>query len=280
MLHRTSVALLRVAAVALVVLGAASFAVPVWASENFPWKVGPFLAMTIGGWSLGTAAYAWDAARDLHPVRTLPLVTFLWLFAVGELLVVMLFADRLLLGAPLTYPYLISLGALLVAGVTIAAEWRRRGADVRGRGAVAPWMRWFTLGFALFVLGLTAGTLIAGPDGVVARGEFFPEPLGLFSIRAFAAFFFAIAGSALVLLVARETRPFTVLTRAGLYLIVPITIAALVNLGRFDFVGRLGSLIYLAAYVIVGVILAARLWWVRTRGPAPVTDPLPGGDAV
>lgn len=260
--------LLVVAAASFGILGLVSFVAPGWASGNFPWTVGPFLAMTIGGWSLGTAAMAADVARDPRPARAYPMLVFLTLFGAGQLAVAAAFAARLRLDAPLTYPYLIGLGALLVAGLLVAAgsSGRLSGA-LAGASRVPAWARASTIFFAVFVGGLTIATSLAGPDGTVARGDFFPEPLGLFSIRAFSAFFFALAASALSLLAARTVRPYHELSRAGLYLIVPITLAAFANIGLFDFVGRPGSFVYLAAYVVVGVVLVARLAWVQRHRP-------------
>lgn len=270
--------LLRAAALAFLILGVASFAAPGWASQNFPWTVGPFLAMTVGGWSLGTAAFAWDAARDLRRPHAYPLLVYLSLFGAGQLAVVAAFADRLQVGAPLTYPYLIGLVALVLGAVGVFATWSAGRIDPRGEpGQVPAWARATAALFVLFVGGLSIATLQAGPDGAAARGEFVPEPLGLFTIRAFSAFFFALAGAALSLLFARSLRPYDALGLAGLYLIVPITIAAIVNIGLFDFVGRPGSLLYLAAYVVVGILLAIRLYgaWRRDRRGRPTAADAP-----
>lgn len=58
---------------------------------------------------------------------------------------------------------------------------------------------------------------------------------------------------------------------------MPITLAAFVNIGLFDFVGRPGSLIYLAAYVLVGIALVARLAWARRH--RPIDEAGPAGEA-
>ena len=50
--------LLAATAVAYVVVGLPLFFAPEWASEHFAWRVSPFVAMTAGGWCLGTAAFA------------------------------------------------------------------------------------------------------------------------------------------------------------------------------------------------------------------------------
>jgi hypothetical protein len=275
--------LLWLGAAAFLVLGLAAFIAPGWASANFPWSVGPFLAVTIGAWSLGTAAIAADAARSQRLERSYPLLVFLSFFGAGQLAVALAFASRLRLGVPLTYPYLIGLIAVLAAGLLVLAGEFQDGRGLRGsvgiRGGprqVPTWARASTLLFVVLVGGLSIATLIAGSNGAAARGEFFPEPLGLFSIRAFSAFFFALTMSALSLLPARSLVPYHELARAGLYLIVPITVAALLNIGLFDFVGRPGSLVYLAAYVLVGIALAVRLWYSRPHaGDTSTVSPAP-----
>jgi hypothetical protein len=260
----TGMWLLRIAAVAFVVLGAVAFVLPGFASAqgNFPWKVGPFLAMTIGGWSLGTAAIAADAARDLRPARVYPLIAYLGVFALGQSLVLVAFADRVQLGAVLTWTYLVGLSALLVGAVLTVLAWRGEAGLTVCRGSVPRWAQAAAGAFAVFVGGLALGTSLAGPDGTVAQGRVFPEAMSLFSMRAFSAFLFALAVSAATLLAAREALPYHELARAGLYLIVPITMAAFLNLGLFDG-ARPGSIFYLVTYLLVGVGLVAVLWQQR-----------------
>lgn len=256
MFRTVSVWSLWLGASAFVLFGAASYLAPAWASENFPWKVGPFLAMTIGGWSLGMAAIAWDASRDLRASRAFPLIVLLGSFALGELVVVALFADRLRLTAPLTIPYLIGLVALLVAVAAWVANWLARRPALRGTpGPISPWFRVALVAFVSGVTVFSGGNWLSGSDGPVSRGDFFPEAMGLFSIRAFAAFFLALMLAALSLVAARAMPPYRRLMRAGLYLIVPITLAAFVNIALFDFTGRPGTLLYLSAYVLVGIVV-------------------------
>ena len=255
---------LYVAAAGFGILGVAAFLAPGWASQNFPWSVGPFVAMSIGGWSLGTAAIALDAARGT-PASRYPLLVFLWLFGVGETVVLFGFLDRAVVSAVLTYPYLVGLGALLVATATgVPAVWM---SDWRGGvGPRAPW--WVSAGtivFVLLVVGLAFATLLARPGGSATEGGFVPEKMTLFTVRAFSAFFLAIAGASASLLAVPRIPLILDFGRAGLYLIVPITIAALVNLSVFDFAARPGGLVYLGAYVVVGLGVIAILVLDRRR---------------
>ena len=256
--------LLRLAVAAFLAFGAVSFVAPGWASEQFPWKTGPFVTMTIGGWALGTAGVGWLASRESAPALTYPLVVYLAVFSVGELLVAAVFANRLRLDAPLTYPYL---GALLLTALGAAsklADWARRRDPLRGRSGRAPaWVIGAVGLFVMFVGLLCAITATAGPDGMAARGLVVPEAMGLFSIRAFTAFFLAIALASLSLLATRDERTYDAMGRAGLVLLLPITAAALANIGLFDPVARPASFVYLGAYVFVGTLLGLRVVYVR-----------------
>ena len=258
--------LLWIGAGLLLIFGVASFAAPAWASTNFPWTVGPFMAQTIGAWALGTgiaaAVAAWNAARygDISAV-----VIYVGLFGIGELVVAGFFLSKLLVGNVLTWPYVGGLLALSVAFVLTVIDWARNGMPWRFTGVAAQgimtvplptWPRVIAVLVGAFVVFLAVGTLLAGPDGGTARGEVFPEQMGLFSIKAFSAFLFAIAISIASLWPARTLRPYRELGLVGFYIILPITLAALLNLGMFDFAHKPGHIIYVGAYVVVAVVLA------------------------
>jgi len=290
LITRVARVLLWVAAAAFLLLGIAAWLLPEWASEHFPWSAGPFLAMTIGGWSIGTGLFAADAARDPRRDRAYPLVTYLGVFSLGQLLVALAFADRFRLGAILTWPYLLGLATALAGSILAALAWQRD--SQRGRGApperdpgrdsvphrrgpqpvgrpsedrsVPGWGRRAVVLFTLFVGSLALGTFIAGPDGAIAQGRVFPETMSLFSIRAFSAFLFALTVASASLLVARQSLPYHELARAGLYLIVPITLAALLN-PRLFAADRPLTFFYLAAYVVVGLGLSWVLWHQRAE---------------
>jgi hypothetical protein len=265
--------LLVVAAAALMAVGVVAFVLPDLASANFPWTVGPFLATTIGGWSLGTAVIAWRAAGSARIDLTYPLLAYLWVFGVGQLAVVALFFDRLQAGHLLTLPYLVGIGSLAVSGVAGVADWMTRRPDLRGSAGTVPrWAKPAGVAFVGAVLLLALANVVAGPDGTVAQGRFFPELMSLFSIRAFAAFFLALATSVAVVLVARDFAPYLELARAGLYLIVPITAAALFYLHLFDFTGRPGGMLYLGAYVLVGFLATVALVTHARREPLQVSE--------
>lgn len=261
-----STALYWLAATLLGVFGMAAFLAPSWAVGEFPWSVGPLLAQTIGGWAIGTALMAAHAARVRDTRRVFPLLVYLGAFGIMQLLVVLGFLDRLQTSHLLTIPYLGGLAAL-VAATLAAAPLLSRPTELRSpRGWIPGWGRGLALLVGGFVLFLAFGTLVAGADGATARGDVFPEQMGLFSIRAFSAFLFSIGLAIASVLLARSALPYLHLGAAGLYLVVPITLAALLNLDAFDFAARPGGLVYVLAYVVVGLVLAVVLVYDR-RNP-------------
>ena len=269
MTERATSALHWLAAGLLLAFGVPAFLMPAWASEQFPWAVGPFMAQTIGAWSIGTAAMAASAAWRRRPARTYPVLVYLGLFGIGQLLVVLAFAGRLQTGHILTWPYLGGMTALAVAGFTAIPSLRGVPAQVRAdAGHVPTWARLLAVAVGGFVLLLAVGTLLAGPDGATARGAIFPEQMGLFSIRAFSAFLFSIGIAIMLVVPSPSMWPYRELALGGIYLVIPITLAALLNLSLFDFAGQPGNLLYLAAYVVVGVALAIALV-VNKPGPEP-----------
>src|SRR3954451_17707791 len=79
------------------------------ASANFPWGVTSFVAQTIGGWAIGTGLIALDAARRWNVTSNYAGLLYLWAFSVLQLIVVVLFRDKLKTEHWLTWPYLLAL---------------------------------------------------------------------------------------------------------------------------------------------------------------------------
>lgn len=261
--------LLWIGAGLLLIFGVASFVAPQWASTNFPWTVGPFMAQTIGAWALGTGIAAAVAGWKGRVGDVYAVLVYCGLFGLGELVVAGFFINKLLVGNVLTWPYIGGLLALSGAFVLTVIDWATHGVPWRFTGVAAQgimtvplpaWPRVIAVLVGAFVVLLAFGTLVAGPDGATARGEVFPEQMGLFSVKAFSAFLFAIAISIASLFPARTLRPYRELGLAGVYLITPITVAALLNLGQFDFAHKPGHILYVAAYVVVAVVLAVAAW--------------------
>jgi hypothetical protein len=240
--------LTRLAAVAFGLIGAVFFLAPGYSATNFPWNVSEFVAMTIGGWCLGTAIIAWEAARLARYPLVYPMLVYLWAFSIGEIAVVVAFASVLRTDANLTIPYLGALGIALLATISGLAELALQRPRLRQPGRRPGWVQGIVVFLFLFVGALTIPALVAQKGGSSTNGSIFPEPLTLFTLRAFGAFFLAIALSTLSLLFTRAIEPAVQLARVGIGLLAPITLASIIHVSAFDFVGRPGGLLYLGAY--------------------------------
>lgn len=248
------------------VLGLILFLAPGWASEVFAWAVSPFVVMTMGGWCLGNAVFAGLSAKVWRWSTVNPGMVYLWAFSVLQLLVLLAFADRLRLGHPLAWLYVAALGVGVLSAVTGVVDLvRLRPAWTDGEGRRYPvLLRAASVVFVVALTGLAiGGGLVAKQGGLSTEGGIFPEPLSLFTVRALAAFFAALAIGAVPLVFARSVQPFLHFLWGGLTLIVPIMIAAAVYASSFDLSARRGGLAYLGAYGLVGVftvvVLAAYL---------------------
>jgi hypothetical protein len=238
----------------------------VWpdAAANFPWGVSSFVAQTIGGWAIGTGLIALDAAYRWNVTSNYAGLLYLWAFSVLQLIVVVLFRDKLKTDHWLTWPYLLALIigiASAVPGLPLVWAARTRLADGPG---VPIWVKAFA-GFVAIVLLLLVAVL-GIRDSVIDGRSVFPDVLTVFTVRAFAAFFLALLIGVGSLFLSRRPESWVTLARMGLYLVVPITLAALLNIGLFDFGARPGGLIYIGLYVIVGIGEAFGIWWYRRNG--------------
>src|SRR5919108_5275128 len=105
MLSSTSRTLTRISAVCYLLLGTVLFLAPNWSAGNFPWNVSPFVVMTIGGWCLGNAVFAWQSARLWDWRLTYPSLLYLWLFGLLEAAVLFTFRDKVHLGSVVAIGY-------------------------------------------------------------------------------------------------------------------------------------------------------------------------------
>ena len=246
-------------------VGLVFFVLPGPSADGFPWRVSPFVAMTIGGWAIGTGLIALDAARRWDLRLTYPALAFVWVFSVLELWVVVAFLGALRTDQPLTWPYLAALVCGTVAALPgVVVLWRERGVLTEPGAAVPRWVRFFTLSF-IVVVGFLAVSLLLRDANAEGR-TLFPETLTLFTVRAFSAFFFATVAAALSLLPSRNVATAVTFAQMGLYLVIPITVAAIAHIGVFDFSARPGGLIYIGLYVFTAVLAIASVIWYRRRG--------------
>jgi hypothetical protein len=192
------------AAVLFLALGSAMFVAPHWAARSFPWKVSPFLAMTIGAWYLGTGVCALFGVRDGRWANIHAALLYVWLFGLFESLVVVADTNALDLGKPLTWPYFVALAAGLAAAAAGIPDLVRTRQRLAAPGPRTP------TAFRILAAGFVVATaLLALPllDGYQNPPSIWPGPLTLASARSFAAFFGALSLSAIAVALSRQLAP-------------------------------------------------------------------------
>jgi hypothetical protein len=245
-------AAIRIGSLLYLVLGLVLFAAPEFSASAFPWRVTSFVAMTLGGWMLGNGAALWFASSPGPATRVLPVLAYVAAFAAIELLVVIAFRGALQLGALLAIPYLLTLGvSLIAAAFGILELGTSTDIVVSEDEPLEPLVRRLLLALLVFVTALAVGGFLAGEGGLSTSGKIFPESLTLFTVRAFGAFYLALAVGIGVLLLRPGVGSAVILGIAGIALIVPILVAAVLNIGAFDFAARPLGILYLAAYGVV-----------------------------
>lgn len=258
-------AAIRIGALLHIALGLVLFAAPTWAASVFPWNVSSMVAMTIGGWTIGNGIAAWFASAPGPATRVMPVLVYLGAFAAAELLIAIAFRGALKLDVILAVPYLLTLGFTLIAAAFGILELRSSTAIVLDDGKpISRTTRLLLLGLAVFVAALAVAGFLAGEGGLSTTGGIFPEPITLFTVRAFAAFYAALAVGIIALLLRPNAASAFTLGIAGIALIIPILAAAFVNVGAFDFAARPLGLLYLGAYIVVLVPTSAFIWRYRS----------------
>jgi hypothetical protein len=264
MLSSLSRSLTYLSAICYLLLGAVLFLAPTWSSGQFPWNVSPLVVMTIGGWCLGNAVFAWQGARLWEWKLVYPSLIYLWLFGVFEATVLVAFRDKVNLGSIVSFGYVLTIGINVLAALVGIFDLLRLRPGSQVDGVPVPgYVRGLTIFFTLNLSILALGGLLAKAGGLSTEAGIFPEPLTLFTVRAFAAFFSAICLSALSVIWARNLTPMFPYGLAGVLLIVPILIAAFVNIDKFDFAGRPGGILYVGAYVVTLIVTGWGLWHYR-----------------
>jgi len=275
MLSSTSRTLTRLSAISYLLVGAVLFLAPGWASGQFAWNVSSFVVMTIGGWCLGNAAFAWQSARLWRWSLVYPSLIYLWLFGFFEAAVLVAFRDRVNVGSMVALGYMATIGINVLMALVGLIDLLRIRPSIKVDGMPVPaYVRGLTIFFTINLSILALGGLLATAGGLSTEAGIFPEPLTLFSVRAFAAFFAAIGLSALPLTWARNLTPMFSYGLAGLVLVIPILIAAFVNLDKFDFSGRPGGILYVGSYLFTLIATAWGLWHYRSR--LDQTERVPG----
>ena len=256
MLSNTSRLLTYLNALLYAILGAFLFLLPTQLAPVFAWNVTAFMTMTIGGWCLGNAWLAWVTARRWQWNEVFSSLFYLWMFGIGELIVLFLFRDKLKLEHPIAWLYFVTLIVnSLTAVVGILELLRKRISTITSGATLSAGQRIVTVIFVIFVgfLGLYGCSAQIGDVGT--NGGIFPEIMSLFTLRSFGVFYLTLA---LAVLPYWWNPNFNALLHhsiASYGLIVFITLAAIIYIGLFDFAARPGSLLYFGAYLMVGIPL-------------------------
>lgn len=238
------------------VLGAALFLSPGPLAPVFAWKVSPFVTMTIGGWCLGNAWLAWISARRWQWRLVYSTVVYLWLFGLAESAVAVAFKDKLVLVHPIAWLYLATLAFNLVAaGVGLVTLWQARPTRSRFGAPAKALHRTAVVAFVVFVGFLAIYGTLAPLGAPATNAGIFPETMSLFTLRSFAAFYLSLAMAAALLIREPNLEAMLHHSLASYGLIAAITVAAVANLGLFDFRERPGGLLYIGAYLAVGIPL-------------------------
>ena len=261
MMSNTSRLLTSLNAVLYAILGACLFLFPAALAPVFAWKVTPFMTMTIGGWCLGNAWLAWIAARRGQWNLVYTSLLYLWIFGLGELLVLFGFRDKLVLVHPIAGLYVFMLVMNVIAAIVGLVDWIRTRpypADTLTEAptrTTQPIHRGFVVLFVLVVgfLGIYGATAPIGARGT--NGGIFPEVMSLFTLRSFAVFYLSLAIGVVPLFWERNLGTFLTHGIASYGLILFITFAAVAHIRLFDFAAKPGGLIYLGAYLGVGIVL-------------------------
>ncbi len=243
-------------AILYAVLGAALFFLPDALAPVFAWKVTPFMTMTLGGWALGNAWLAWITARRWKWNVVFSALLYLWLFGLGELLVLVNFRDKLVLVHPIAWLYFITLIINALAAVVGIVDWLRIRPSAASTGpSFSTFQNVSLVAFIVFVgfLGLYGSNAQIGAPGT--NGGIFPEVMSLFTLRSFGMFYLTLALAVVPYLWNKNLNAILHHSIASYGLILFITIAAFVYIGLFDFAAKPGGALYFIAYLAVGIPL-------------------------
>jgi hypothetical protein len=250
-------------------VGLTMFLAPSWVAPDFGWKVSPFVAMTIGAWLLGNGAMAFESARDWRWSVVHPALTYLWAFAITDTAVVLAFWEKFSIGSVSSTGYALAiLVGLITALVGIIEAITRRPVVTSVGAPIEAWVRTGMIFFLIVTAIITIGGLLAPQGGLSTEGALFPEKITLFTVRVFAVFLGALVIAGIPLIRSRGVGPLYFILRPGIVLITTIVIAALVNLGAFDFTARPLGLAYFAAYLVT--LIFALVVIQRYRGSSPL----------
>lgn len=238
------------------ILGALLFLLPEQLAPIFAWKVTAFMTITIGGWCLGNAWLAYINARRWEWKLVYSSLIYLWLFGIGELIVLFVFRDKLKLEHPIAWLYFITLIVnALTAFVGVFDYLRIRPSNKLSGPSITKIQSLPAIAFVIFVGSLGLYGLTAQIGDVGTNAGIFPEVMSLFTLRSFGVFYLSLALGVVPYFWDRSLNAILHHSFAAYGLILFITAAAFIYIGLFDFAKRPGGLAYFGAYLVVGIPL-------------------------
>jgi hypothetical protein len=238
------------------ILGALLFLFPEQLAPVFAWKVTAFMTITIGGWCLGNAWLAYINARRWEWRLVYSSLIYLWLFGIGELIVLFLFRDKLRLEHPIAWLYFITLTINTLAAFTGVYDYLRIRPSNKSNGpAITKVQRLPAIAFVIFVGFLGLYGLTAQIGNIGTNAGIFPEVMSLFTLRSFGIFYLSLALGVVPYFWDRSLNAILHHSFAAYGLILFITAAAFIYIGLFDFAEHPGGLAYFGAYLVVGIPL-------------------------
>ncbi len=238
------------------VLGSLLFLFPEQLASVFAWKVTAFMTITIGGWCLGNAWLAYITARRWQWRQVYSALIYLWLFGIGDLIVLFIFRDKLKLEHPIAWLYFITLIInTLTAFIGIFDYLRIRPSSTLSGQTFTNIQSLFAVAFVIFVGGLGLYGLAAQIGAPGTNAGIFPEVMSLFTLRSFGVFYFSLALAIVPYFWDRSLYAILHHSFAAYGLIFFITIAAFIYIELFNFSERPGGLAYFGAYLVAGIPL-------------------------
>ena len=238
------------------ILGVLLFFLPGQLSPVFAWKVTPFMTATMGGWCIGNAWSAFVSARRWDWKLVYPALIYLWAFGIAEMIVLIEFRDKLVLQHPIAWLYFITICINALTALVGVYDWLRLRPAAESFEPQAKTYHYVLISVFVLIVGILAVYGLSAQIGAVGtNGGVFPEIMSLFTLRAFAAFYFSLCISAAVMLRERNLRTLLTYGFSSYLLVIAITAAIFMYFNLFDFSTHPGQFIYVGAYFLIGIPL-------------------------
>jgi hypothetical protein len=166
------------------------------------------------------------------------------------LIVLVVYADKVVTDSPVAWLYLGVIGVLACAAVVgVVDVVRLRPSTVDAGPPLPVWLRILTVLFVVFVTFLFVVAMLR-PSAAVG-GRVFPEDLSAFTVRSFGVYFLSLVLGVLVLIRRPTLQPLLAHLEGGLVITATVLVAALVHLDVFSLREHPGQWIYLGSYALV-----------------------------